>query len=126
MKKYGICFLLLLVTGIACFAAGFWIKDSRVEYETAIPNTVFETETVTENQAVANQERVEPIAKEEKYYLVSEAGHLLVFHDDQSTICLYTHIPITDFPEKEQERLREGIWFSTMIEVYNYLESYTS
>ena len=35
-------------------------------------------------------------------------------------------IPITDFPEEEQDRLRAGIWFSSMMDVFHYLESYTS
>ena len=39
---------------------------------------------------------------------------------------MQTHIPITDFPEEEQEKLREGIWFDSMMEVFFYLESYTS
>lgn len=128
MKKYGICLLLFMLTSIACLSAGFWITRSNIRNETAIPNTTFETETVTDNQMVVNQKDIEPVVSiaAEKYYLVSETGYLLVFREDQSTICLYTHIPITDFPEVEQEKLRAGIWFSTMMEVYNYLESFTS
>lgn len=44
----------------------------------------------------------------------------------EGSICLYTHMPVTDFPEEERGRLMDGIWFSSMIEVFNYLESYTS
>ena len=51
---------------------------------------------------------------------------MLVFGKDRETICLYTHIPLMDFPESEQERLREGIWFSDMMDVIHYLESFTS
>lgn len=126
MKKYGICLLLIVVTSVACFFAGYWITKQNIRVEPAIPNTTYETETVTENRQVVNQEKVEPIVRPEKYYLVSETGFLLVFSADQDTICLYTHIPITDFPEKEQERLREGIWFSSIPDIYSYLESYTS
>ena len=56
---------------------------------------------------VINQKEVEPISisTKEQFYLVSETGYLLVFAQDQSTICLHTHIPITEFPEKEQEKL---------------------
>ena len=61
-----------------------------------------------------------------RYFLVSESGFLLVFCSDKSTVCLYTHIPVTDFPESERARLMEGIWFSDMMDVYHYLESYTS
>lgn len=128
MKKYGICLLLFVVTAFVCFMAGYGATRTKVRQETAIPNTVYETEPVSENQVVINQHQVEPVTetKAERYYLVSETGLLLVFADDQSTICLHTHIPITDFPEKEQERLREGIWFPSMMEVYQYLESFTS
>ena len=63
---------------------------------------------------------------EQSYYLVAEDGFLLVFLKDRKTICLYTHMPLMDFSVSEQERLREGIWFSSMIEVFNYLESCTS
>ena len=126
MKKYGICLLLVIVTSIACFFAGYWVTKQNIRVEPAIPNTTSETETVTENRQVMNQEKVEPVIETEKYYLVSETGFLLVFCEDKSTICLYTHVPITDFPEKEQDRLREGIWFTSMMDIYNYLESYTS
>lgn len=126
MKKYGICLLLFVVTSIACLLTGFVITRSNVRQETAIQGATYETETVTENQVVVNQKNIAPIIEPENYYLVSETGYLLVFSQDQSTICLYTHIPITEFPEKEQEKLREGIWFSSMLEIYNYLESYTS
>ena len=129
MKKYGICLLLFLIMAIACLTAGYFSTRTQVQQESAISNTTYETETVTENRVVINQKQVEPIAQTaplEQFYLVSETGFLLVFSQDQSTICLYTHIPITDFPEKEQERLREGIWFPSMMEVFQYLESYTS
>ena len=127
MKKYGICLLLFLVMAIACLTAGYYATRTQMQQESAISNTTYET--VRENRVVINQKQVEPIVQTaplEQFYLVSETGFLLVFSQDQSTICLYTHIPITDFPEKEQERLREGIWFPSMMEVFQYLESYTS
>ena len=62
----------------------------------------------------------------EIYYLVAEDGILLVFLKDRKTICLYTHVPLMDFPPDERAKLREGLWFSSMAEVFNYLESYTS
>lgn len=130
MRNYSICALLILVIALSCFGAGFFVTRTR-EYsreETSAPTTVVETETVTEPQLVINQNDVEPVtvSAREEFYLVSETGYLLVFAQDQSTICLYTHIPITEFPEKEQEKLRAGMWFSSMMEIFHYLESYTS
>ena len=62
----------------------------------------------------------------EEYCLVSENGFLLVFAKDRSSVFLDTHMPLAEFPLAEQERLLDGIWFSSMIEVLNYLESFTS
>jgi hypothetical protein len=128
MKRYGICLLLFVVIAAACLVVGYRCNNTQVRKESAISNTVYETEAVTEDQMVLNQHQVEPVMETvtERYYLVSETGFLLVFAQDQSTICLYTHIPITEFPEREQEKLRQGIWFSSMMEVFQYLESYTS
>ena len=132
MRKYSICIFLILIIAVFCFGAGLWVtKPHAPQMESATLETVQETEppeTVTEPQLVINQKEVEPVAvsPKEEFYLVSETGYLLVFAEDQSTICLYTHIPITEFPEKEQEKLRAGIWFSSMMEIFHYLESYTS
>lgn len=132
MKKYGICLFLLLLTSMVCLFTGFFVTRNKVRQEEAIPNVTIETETVTEDRVVVNQKKVEPIVSSEetspakRYYLVCEDGFLLVFCEDKATVCLYTHMPISDFPQTEQDKLREGIWFETMIEVFNYLESYTS
>ena len=128
MKKYMFCFLLFAATSLLCLGLGFVITKDSVQPEEAIPGATLETETVTEDQIVINQEKVSPAPEKEKekFYLVSEDGYLLVLYQDKTTICLYTHMPVTDFPEEERGRLMDGIWFSSMIEVFNYLESYTS
>ena len=132
MKRYMICLFLFVGVSAACLAAGYFLTrqspDTSQTAETEIETmaTMETTETVPENLAAANQKqrRHENIAGE--YYLVSEDGFLLVFGKDKETICLYTHIPLMDFPVHEQERLREGIWFPDMMDVIHYLESYTS
>ena len=128
MKKYMFCFLLFAATSLLCLGIGFVITRDSVQPEEAIPGATLETETVTEDQIVINQEKVSPAPEKEKekFYLVSEDGYLLVLYQDKTTICLYTHMPVTDFPEEERGRLMDGIWFSSMIEVFNNLESYTS
>ena len=128
MKKYMICLFLFLGVSASCVTAGYLAKEHYQKVQSqATTETVPETETVTENQMVANQRQVtHETAVAEEYYLVAEDGVLLVFLKDKKTICLYTHVPLMDFPSKERDRLREGIWFPSMMEVFNYLESYTS
>ena len=131
MKKYRYCFLFLLgIVLLVLLAALFSLpRDGNEEagWETESVSVPRQTgETVQEDQIVINQEQVEPAGTKEKYYLVSEDGFLLVFGKGKNEICLYTHIPISDFPGEEQDKLREGIWFEEMEEIYHYLESYTS
>ena len=145
MKKYRYCFFLCLVLGVIALGTAVWWlsagKDKAVPDNRETETWMTESETVAEDRIVMNQEKVRPLPaktqpvssaeeeqKEEKkeYLLVSVDGFLLVFGNNAREICLYTHIPISDFPEEEQEKLRQGIWFSQMEEIYNYLESYTS
>ena len=75
MKKYMFCFLLFAATSLLCLGIGFVITKDSVQPEEAIPGATLETETVTEDQIVINQEKVSPAPEKEKekYYLVSEA-----------------------------------------------------
>ena len=75
---------------------------------------------------VLNQEAVEPEPVKDSFCLVAEEGYLIVYDDSLATVNLFTHMPLSDFPPVEQERLMEGIWFPTMAEIFSYLESYTS
>lgn len=122
MKKYRICFYLFLLTSILCFGIGF--AASRSQNHTMEEIALTETEMVVSE--AANQQMVQHQTEEESYYLVSENGFLLVFSKDRESVCLYTHIPLTDLPQEEQDRLRSGIWFSSMQELFQYLESCTS
>lgn len=130
MKKYMYCFLLIIAACVICIGAGYWFTRPQAIQEPAIPNVTVETETVPDDGMAMNGEYVEaePAAGREpaKYYLVAEDGYLLVFCQDKSTVCLYTHMPLIEFPVEEQSRLMEGIWFSNMMDIFNYLESYTS
>lgn len=128
MKRYAFCLFLFFGVSLACVAAGFAAVRYARQQETAVQTEETSAETVPETREAANREKVlhETENEPEEYYLVSEAGFLLVFARDMKTICLYTHIPITDFPYEEQQRLREGIWFRDMMEIFHYLESYTS
>ncbi len=134
MKKYRICLFLFLGVSVICILIAFFVRrsqegaglENRNETEIEQLETEETQETVVEDQMAANQERVQAHPVQEEYYLVAEDGMLLIFLKDQKTICLYTHMPLMDFPPKERTKLREGIWFSSMAEVFHYLESYTS
>ncbi len=133
MKWYKFCFYLLVVVILFFIVSSVALimtspdQEETTVYETTVPETAISTSSFQEGVEAANQVVVNQAQEKQKeYFLVSEDGFLLVFARDRETICLYTHVPIYDFPLEEQERLRTGIWFSDMMEIFHYLESYTS
>ncbi len=127
MKKYMICLSLFLTVSAVCVAAGYAASHYQREYDTSAATSETVTEADDSGQEAANQELVQhQLDSASEYYLVSENGFLMVFKKDQESVCLYTHIPIMEMPASEQDRLREGIWFPNMTELFQYLESCTS
>lgn len=94
----------------------------------SVEEPLFAKETEEEIHVVLNMEQVEneTVEDEEQYFLVAEEGYLIVYDKGQETTELFTHMPLAEFPAKEQERLMAGIWFPTMAEIFSYLESYSS
>lgn len=60
------------------------------------------------------------------YYMVIEAGYLVVYKQDKTTVFLETGISREDLSEDDVKMLLEGIGVKNISELYRYLESYTS
>ena len=135
MKKYVSCFLFFFALTSASLITLFFMtageKAQRVEevqMQESVEEPLFARETEEEIHVVLNMEQVEneTVEDEEQYFLVAEEGYLIVYDKGQETTELFTHMPLAEFPAKEQERLMTGIWFPTMAEIFSYLESYSS
>ena len=135
MKKYVSCFLFFFALTSASLITLFFMtageKAQRVEevqMQESVEEPLFARETEEEIHVVLNMEQVEneTVEDEEQYFLVAEEGYLIVYDKGQETTELFTHMPLAEFPAKEQERLMAGIWFPTMAEIFSYLESYRS
>ena len=135
MKKYVSCFLFFFALTSASLITLFFMtageKAQRVEevqMQESVEEPLFARETEEEIHVVLNMEQVEneTVEDEEQYCLVAEEGYLIVYDKGQETTELFTHMPLAEFPAKEQERLMAGIWFPTMAEIFSYLESYSS
>ena len=135
MKKYVSCFLFFFALTSASLITLFFMtageKAQRVEevqMQESVEEPLFAKGTEEEIHVVLNMEQVEneTVEDEEQYFLVAEEGYLIVYDKGQETTELFTHMPLAEFPAKEQERLMDGIWFPTMAEIFSYLESYSS
>lgn len=85
-----------------------------------------EIENETMVHVVLNQEHVVAGTVRKSYCLVAEEGYLIVYDKEEEAVDLFTHMPLSEFPAAEQEKLLVGIWFPTMAEIFSYLESYSS
>lgn len=141
MRKYVSGFLFFFCLTMFCLISLFWLTKEGTQEEiqqvqateTYEPPLFAENENIVESGSdetlmhiVLNQEEVCHKIVEEKYCLVAEEGYLIVYDSNKETVNLFTHMPLTEFPVREQERLMEGIWFPTMTEIFSYLESYSS
>lgn len=126
MKKSEFCFFVLAAALSAALLAGFLLWFRNPSPAEPVPGQIFETESAPEDNLVVNQDKIARMETGRTYCLAAEEGFLFVFARDREHICLDTHMPVAEFPLAEQERLMNGIWFSSMIEILNYLESYTS
>lgn len=137
MKRYVNCFFLFIGMCMLCMYAAVSADqiNSRRQDLDAREESLAEREKLLEEREeglpVMSGEKIRSelrdlTEQEQKYYLVCEEGFLLVYQSENDATCLYTHIPISEFPKDEQRRIREGLSFSSMIDVMNYLESFTS
>lgn len=136
MKKYvsGFLFFFCLTSGV--LAALFWVTKQEESEETKqlqVAETVYDPafadsgeETEPKVHIVLNQECVEARTEQKSYCLVAEDGYLIVYDKKARAVSLLTHMPLTEFPISEQEKLLVGIWFPAMTDIFSYLESYTS
>ena len=141
MKRYVSGFLFFLCLTTASLLGLFYItKDwEREEVKQVQAVETLEHPAFAESEAVEEEKEAEPkihlvlnqdhvVAKvvEKSYCLVAEEGYLIVYDKEDETVNLFTHMPLSEFPISEQEKLLEGIWFVTMAEIFSYLESYSS
>ena len=103
MKKYSFCLFLFLFASIVCLGAGYGITRYREGQEERqnMPSETASEEVLAETAEKETEARQADQKTMNNYYLVCEEGFLLVFCRDKTTVCLYTHVPITDFPEEE-------------------------
>ena len=137
MKRYISCFLLFSGAAALCFLLAFWVMGNSSRSALKTPGSQADAAQestaegadggVTEPQAfaAAGQRGVSHVPADGRYFLIAEQGVLMVYEAGASE-GTSMHMPLSEIAPEEQEKLRDGLWFSTMMEVYSYLESCTS
>ena len=71
-------------------------------------------------------EYVETATEEGGYYLVEENGVVSVYQADRTTLYETTGISMDMLPAKLQEEIRAGKYVKSELELYSFLENYSS
>lgn len=140
-----ISFLIAAVFIVASFWAGFYFGENNTQPdnilvasedgENAASGQKTEREAdVSQKAENVQQEEEEPEetvesmkdVEEERYYLKLADDYLAVYHSDTDQIYFETGLKLTDLPEDLQEKAEEGISFSSLEELYSFLENYSS
>ena len=80
-----------------------------------------------ENQQMSREtEYVETAAEERGYYLVEENGMVSVYQGDKTTLYEKTSISLDMLPAKLQEEIKVGKYVKSELELYSFLENYSS
>lgn len=108
-KKYGIGFLIATIVLIGLFFLAY-----RISY-----NRALDKQEAEERQMVQNELEI-------CYYIKEADGYVIVYESDQKTVYEYTSIIVEDLPDNVQKQLKDGIKFTSLTQVYGFLENYSS
>lgn len=73
-----------------------------------------------------NYQVIEEEAVPDFFYLVVENNYVLVYESDLTTVYLQTDILIEDLPAEVQDEIINMKYIGSEVELYNFLESYSS
>ena len=123
------CLTVVSLLGLYCLTRDeSYEREQEIEVVETIETPGFALEESQEQvmQVVLNPEQITVNTTNKSYCLVVEEGYLIVYDKKEKEVNLFTHMPVTEFPIVEQEKLLEGIWFPSMAEIFSYLESFSS
>lgn len=93
------------------------------EYEKGL--TAFELLQFSKDKVVLRK-TYNPELVDNKYYLSTQNGYIVVFYADKKTVFDYTSVSVENLSQYEQIQLEKGIFVKDLDELYGVLESYSS
>ena len=116
-KMISICFLFVLV-----IAGALWIdadiqQNAKMQEKIAGEDTGDTTEEAAESMSYVSND---------KYYLTSEDGRIVIYESDRNTLYCETAIRTEHLPKQIKESIADGMTFQSEKELYEFLENYSS
>ncbi len=120
----------LICTGmmIVAFWGGYYMGGYQLSGDYTPVQTASSAEENSGEVYAAQSESVESMnhVKEEKYYVKVTGEYLSVYFSDTDRLYFETGLKLTDLPEYLRKDALEGISFSSLENVYSFLENYSS
>lgn len=108
-----------LIDYLKSYEASPSLEDKQLGFES------FELVSFSKDQIVLRK-TYHPYADNYKYFLVAENGFVTVYYADKSTVYEYTNISTEDLPDELKEEVVNGKYITTLDDLYNFLENYSS
>ena len=115
-KMISICFLIVFL-----IAGALWI-DQNIARQPENENITLAKDTENSEEMTESMSLL-PSAK---YYIASENGKIVIYHSDKKTIYYETSISTGQLPEEIEEKVKNGFFIETDMELYEFLENYSS
>lgn len=90
-------------------------EQEEAESEISVPESV-EEDTMMADTTTAEQ----------GFYLLEKDGMVFVYKGDKTTLYESTSIPMTILPQKLQTEIKSGKYLKSELELYSFLENYSS
>lgn len=129
-----ISFLICTICMVAAFWSGFYFGGSQLNADTAPVQTASDKDTdsqkstTEEKKNTSRTDSVESMSNlsEEKYYVKVSGTYLSVYFSDTDRLYFETSLKVSDLPEYLRKDALEGIPFTSLENLYSFLENYSS
>ena len=110
-----ISFLICTICMVAAFWSGFYFGESQLKADTAPVQTASCPDTDSKKSST-----------EEKYYVKVSGEYLSVYFSDTDRLYFETSLKVSNLPEYLRRDALEGIPFTSLENLYSFLENYSS
>lgn len=129
-----ISFLICTICMVVAFWSGFYFGESQLKADTApvqtasCPDTDSEKSSTEEKKNISGTDSVESMnhLSEEKYYVKVSGEYLSVYFSDTDRLYFETSLKVSNLPEYLRRDALEGIPFTSLENLYSFLENYSS
>lgn len=125
-KKYtiGLFFILAILCAFLCF--NFWDRHRVMEEKIEQDKFLFSEDESLEESSPATQEVTDVIQTDKGYLVMIVDNYVCVLRAQDKSVYFQTDILSDELPSEVRKELEQGKYITSEIEVFHYLESYSS